>query len=98
MSGELKCKIDTLQPEVVLTIIESSADTTTCIGVGAQITTDQVCEYVASAGLDMTNVRGISMNGDVILQWSCCMPKVSHTSCSRPVCTVWYTDLRTSAC
>jgi hypothetical protein len=59
-TGELKSHylkvIDTLQPEIRASTSETSADT---ISLCAQTITNRVCEYVASAELDMEKMRGI---------------------------------------
>lgn len=70
-TGELKSHylkvIDTLQPEIeaLCTVSESqsASDVDTCISVCAQTITNRICEYVASAGLDMAKMRGIGTDG-----------------------------------
>ena len=68
-TGELKSHylkvIDTLQPEVEAlgTGSQSVSDVDTCISVCAQTITNRVCEYVASAELDMAKMRGIGTDG-----------------------------------
>ena len=68
-TGELKSHylklIDTLQPEVEAlgTGSQSVSDVDTCISVCAQTITNQDCEYVASAELDMAKTRGIGTDG-----------------------------------
>ena len=64
-TGELKSHylkvIDTLQSEVAAA--HSSSDDSPCISVCAQTITKRVCEYVESAQLDMTKMRGIGTDG-----------------------------------
>ena len=55
--------MDTLQPEVEALSTESSSDMDTCISVCAQTITNHICEYMASARLDMAKMRGIGTDG-----------------------------------
>ena len=67
VSGELESHflkvVDILQPEVALTTESSSTDTATIISTCAETVTKRVCEYMASAGLDMASMRGIGTDG-----------------------------------
>ena len=57
--------IDTLQPEIEVLDTGSRfvSDVDTCISACAQTITNRVCEYVASAELDMAKTRGIGTDG-----------------------------------
>ena len=65
-SGELKSyylkAIDVLQPEID-SLVSGSQSVDSCISVCARTITSRVCEYVASANLDMAKMRGIATDG-----------------------------------